>query len=69
MINKIIHGIWLCVTQLPDHKLRQPIRQLIQIYNDDYLAKQRFLDKLDKLLTEIDEERNNVQEAENNHRR
>ncbi len=62
MINKIIHGIWLCVTQLPDNKLREPIRQLIQIYNDDYLAKQRFLDKLDKLLTEIDEERNNVQE-------
>ena len=64
MINKIIHGIWLCVTQLPDNKLRQPIRQLIQIYNDDYLAKQRFLDRLDKLLTEIDEERNHVQEKE-----
>jgi hypothetical protein len=64
MINKIIHGIWLCVTQLPDNKLREPIRQLIQIYNDDYLAKQRFLDKLDKLLTEIDEERNHVQEKE-----
>ena len=59
-----MHGIWLCVTQLPDNKLREPIRQLIQIYNDDYLAKQRFLDKLDKLLTEIDEERNNVQEKE-----
>ncbi len=63
MINKIIHGIWLCVTQLPDNKLREPIRRLIQIYNDDYYAKQRFLDKLDKLLSEIDEERNNGREG------
>lgn len=63
MINKVIHGIWLCVTQLPDNKLREPIRRLIQIYNDDYYAKQRFLDKLDKLLSEIDKERNNGREG------
>ena len=41
MINKIFRAIWLCLTQLPDSKLRQPIRQLVQIYNDDFIAHQR----------------------------
>jgi len=52
----ILNAICLCVQELPDHKLRKPIKALLKVYDSDLVYQKESLNRMMVILSELEKE-------------